>query len=93
MTASIENGHGKEPLAGVNQGAPIVGRDEIEIGTPPEVVWDVLTAFEGWRRCAAVSCLTLVPISSRASPGDSRPSLASTRRVPESGLMKFGLGD
>ena len=48
MTASIENGHGKEPLAGVNQGAPIVGRDEIEIGTPPEVVWDVLTAFEGW---------------------------------------------
>lgn len=33
---------------GVDQHAPVVGTSEIEIDAAPEVVWDVLTAFERW---------------------------------------------
>ena len=32
----------------INAGAPVVSRKEIEIAAPPEVVWDVLTAFARW---------------------------------------------
>jgi uncharacterized protein YndB with AHSA1/START domain len=32
----------------INEGAPAVGRSEIEIDAGPEVVWEVLTAFERW---------------------------------------------
>jgi hypothetical protein len=32
----------------IDTGAPIVSRTEIEIAAPPEVVWDVLTAFDRW---------------------------------------------
>jgi hypothetical protein len=35
-------------LTGINEQAPIVGASEIEIAAPPEVVWDVLTAFDRW---------------------------------------------
>src|SRR5213592_1762531 len=34
--------------AGINEGAPVVGASQIEIDAPPQLVWDVLTAFEGW---------------------------------------------
>ena len=33
---------------GVNERAPVVGSSEIEIASPPQAVWDVLTAFERW---------------------------------------------
>jgi hypothetical protein len=33
---------------GVNEQAPVVGEGEIEIAADPQVVWDVLTAFDGW---------------------------------------------
>jgi hypothetical protein len=32
----------------IDVGAPVVSRTEIEIAAPPEVVWDVLTAFDRW---------------------------------------------
>jgi hypothetical protein len=32
----------------IDTGAPVVSRTEIEIAAPPEVVWDVLTAFDRW---------------------------------------------
>jgi hypothetical protein len=32
----------------VNDQAPVVGASEIEIAAAPEVVWDVLTAIDGW---------------------------------------------
>ena len=37
-----------ETAAGINESAPVVGRSEIEIAAPPDAVWEVLTAFEGW---------------------------------------------
>jgi len=37
-------------LTGINKQAPIVGSSEIEIAAAPEVVWEVLTAFERWPR-------------------------------------------
>jgi hypothetical protein len=48
MNRAIEDAAGEEPLAGINEAAPIVGRSEIEIAANPEVVWRVLTAFERW---------------------------------------------
>jgi uncharacterized protein YndB with AHSA1/START domain len=48
MTAAAENSQAEEPIAGVNRDAPVVGRDEIEVGAPPELVWRVLTGFEDW---------------------------------------------
>lgn len=36
------------PPQGVNERAPVVGAGEIEIAADPQVVWDVLTAFEDW---------------------------------------------
>jgi Polyketide cyclase / dehydrase and lipid transport len=35
-------------MNGVNEHAPVVGASVIEIGVTPEVVWEVLTAFERW---------------------------------------------
>jgi uncharacterized protein YndB with AHSA1/START domain len=32
----------------VNDQAPVVGASETEIAAAPEVVWDVLTAIDGW---------------------------------------------
>ena len=32
----------------IDTGAPVVSRTEIEMAAPPEVVWDVLTAFDRW---------------------------------------------
>ena len=32
----------------IDAGAPVVGRAEIEIAARPEVVWDLLTAFNRW---------------------------------------------
>jgi hypothetical protein len=32
----------------IDAGAPVVSRTEIEIAASPEVVWDVLTAFNSW---------------------------------------------
>lgn len=32
----------------IDERAPVVGRAEIEIAAAPEVVWDVLTAIDGW---------------------------------------------
>ena len=37
-----------ETPAGINESAPVVGRSEGEIAAPPDVVWEVLTAFERW---------------------------------------------
>ena len=37
-----------EAPQGVNEQAPVVGAGEIEIAADPEVVWEVLTAFENW---------------------------------------------
>lgn len=37
-----------ETPTGINEGAPVVGRSEIEIAAPPDAIWEVLTAFEGW---------------------------------------------
>lgn len=37
-----------ETVAGINDGAPVVSRSEIEIAATPDAVWDVLTAFEDW---------------------------------------------
>lgn len=36
------------PPQGVNERAPVVGAGEIEIAADPQVVWDVLTAFDDW---------------------------------------------
>jgi uncharacterized protein YndB with AHSA1/START domain len=35
-------------LAAVDERAPVRAASEIEIAAPPEVVWDVLTAFDQW---------------------------------------------
>ena|SRR5215211_1488189 len=35
-------------LTGINEQAPIIGVNEIEIAAAPEVVWEVLTGFERW---------------------------------------------
>jgi uncharacterized protein YndB with AHSA1/START domain len=32
----------------VSRNAPVVAAGEVEVAAPPEVVWDVLTAFERW---------------------------------------------
>jgi uncharacterized protein YndB with AHSA1/START domain len=48
MSPAIENAGAGERLAGINEGAPIIGRGEIEIAAAPEVVWEVLTGFESW---------------------------------------------
>jgi len=32
----------------IDAGAPVLSRTEIEISASPEVVWDVLTAFDRW---------------------------------------------
>jgi hypothetical protein len=46
-TASYETAH-PSPPQGINERAPVVGTSEIAIAADPEVVWNVLTAFEGW---------------------------------------------
>jgi uncharacterized protein YndB with AHSA1/START domain len=33
---------------GIDERAPVVGASELEIAAAPDVVWDVLTAFERW---------------------------------------------
>jgi hypothetical protein len=38
----------EEPLAGINERAPVVGASEIETAAAPEAVWEVLIAFERW---------------------------------------------
>jgi hypothetical protein len=46
-TAETETSHsgvGSE----INEGAPVVGRAEIEIAAAPGAVWDVLTAIDRW---------------------------------------------
>jgi hypothetical protein len=48
MSGAIEDAAVEKPLAGINEGAPIVGRSEIEIAAAPDVVWGVLTAFGRW---------------------------------------------
>jgi hypothetical protein len=45
---STEEGAVEQPLAGINEEAPVIGRGEIEIAATPEGVWRVLTAFERW---------------------------------------------
>jgi hypothetical protein len=45
---AVQHAAVEDPLAGINEGAPIVGRSELEIAAAPEVVWRVLTAFERW---------------------------------------------
>jgi uncharacterized protein YndB with AHSA1/START domain len=37
-----------EFLEVINPRAPVVGASEIEIAAPAEVVWEVLTALDGW---------------------------------------------
>jgi hypothetical protein len=37
-----------EAPQGVNERAPVVAAGEIEIAADPQVVWEVLTAFENW---------------------------------------------
>jgi hypothetical protein len=37
-----------DPQISINERAPVVGASEIEIAAAPEVVWDVLTAIDGW---------------------------------------------
>ena len=37
-----------DPPTSINERAPVVGTSEIEIAAAPEVVWDVLTAIDGW---------------------------------------------
>jgi uncharacterized protein YndB with AHSA1/START domain len=32
----------------INEQAPVVGRSEIEIAAPPEIVWNVLTTIDRW---------------------------------------------
>jgi uncharacterized protein YndB with AHSA1/START domain len=39
-----------QPLTGIDEGAPVVSASEIEIRAAPDIVWDVLTDFEGWPR-------------------------------------------
>lgn len=48
MSGASADAAAEEPLAGTNEGAPIVGRSEIEIAAAPEIVWSGLTAFERW---------------------------------------------
>ncbi|HKY11979.1 MAG TPA: SRPBCC family protein [Gaiellaceae bacterium] len=36
------------PPQGINARAPVVGTSQIEIAAEPQIVWEVLTAFEGW---------------------------------------------
>jgi hypothetical protein len=31
-----------------NDTAPVTGKAEIEVGAPPQIVWEVLTRFENW---------------------------------------------
>jgi uncharacterized protein YndB with AHSA1/START domain len=33
---------------GINERARVVGASEIEIAAPPEIVWEVLIAFDSW---------------------------------------------
>ena len=37
-----------DPPNSINERAPVVGASEIEIAAAPEVVWEVLTAIDGW---------------------------------------------
>jgi carbon monoxide dehydrogenase subunit G len=46
-TSEAESSHSK-PGSEINERAPVVGRDEIEIAASPEAVWDVLTAIDRW---------------------------------------------
>jgi hypothetical protein len=45
---SVQHAAVEDPLAGINEAAPIVGRSELEIAAAPQIVWRVLTEFEGW---------------------------------------------
>ena len=37
-----------DPPTSINERASVVGTSEIEIAAAPDVVWDVLTAIDGW---------------------------------------------
>jgi len=45
--SDTENSHSR-PGSEINERAPVVARDEIEIAASPEAVWDVLTAIDRW---------------------------------------------
>jgi uncharacterized protein YndB with AHSA1/START domain len=50
----------EKPLPGVNEQAPAVASSEIEIAADAQLVWEVLTDFEGWPRWNAdVESLTM----------------------------------
>jgi hypothetical protein len=44
----IDTTDGRSGAAGINEQAPVVGRDEIEIGAAREDVWAVLVGLERW---------------------------------------------
>ena len=48
MTALTTSAQAGTYGSAINELAPVVGRSEIEIAAPPEVVWGVLTTLDRW---------------------------------------------